>query len=186
MPAIAASDIIRRLVRLVPHESLGELVLEMVEGALAAPPAAPPSAHVPNRVAANGNGSKRGKRSVPVPAPAARPVARGKGRSGKAPRQTGRHLSPQRQESTRRRTAGRRQRRPSGKRPRSSIRSHPGSPQPTGSASTEAFARMRTDCTHCRRCRPASHPSKPPPPSPKTTPCPPAPARSQAKTRSGP
>ena len=79
MPAIAASDIIRRLVRLVPRESLGELVLEMVEGALAAPPAAPPSAHVPNPGRANGNGSKRP--NVPVPAPAGRRVARGKGRS---------------------------------------------------------------------------------------------------------
>ncbi len=80
-----ARDLLRRLVRLVPHESLGELVLEMVEGALAAPPAAPPSAHVPNPVAANGNGSKRGKRArARSGRPPGRPRKRPLGQSAEA------------------------------------------------------------------------------------------------------
>ena len=101
MPATAAPartrDLLRRLVALIPRESLGELVLEMVEGALAAPAA--PTSHVPKPAAANGNGAKRSRgrprsgRPPGRPRKTARVSAEANGAAAPAPAATGEHAS---------------------------------------------------------------------------------------------
>ncbi len=93
-----ARDIIRRLVALIPGDLLASFVIEMVEGALAAPPA-PPTPHAPNP--ANGNGATRprgGKRAGSGrkpgrPRKAARPSAEANGAPAPAPAATGEHAS---------------------------------------------------------------------------------------------
>ena len=87
MPAIAASDIIPASCGLSRTKALASSSLRWSRAR--SPRRPPPHLRRMCRTRSPPTAMDRSAGSVPVPAPAAPPVARGKGRSGKAPRQTG-------------------------------------------------------------------------------------------------